>query len=275
MKPRRQTEPTVNSFIRRERSDQTIVRTSSAGAWWYLLLPFVIIAFFYLFSGLNIRGVEIPATKFIDRDELVRAYEAQRGESAWLVFRQSNWLLFDAQALQTKLESDYYFNYLKVSKNLKNLSIVLQFDEKEYNLIWQEGETNHYVNYQGEIIFSVPANQPIKDKTVVVFNELASKRQGRSILVDEKYLRFASALDDALNAKTKGLSQRRLGVGAEFNTVKVLINNGPVLYFNTESDINDQLNKLEALRQSELADGRVFNAQKYIDLRYGKSIYYQ
>jgi hypothetical protein len=88
-------------------------------------------------------------------------------------------------------------------------------------------------------------------------------------------LRFASALDDALNAKTKGLSQRRLGVGAEFNTVKVLINNGPVLYFNTESDINDQLNKLEALRQSELADGRVFNAQKYIDLRYGKSIYYQ
>ena len=42
-----------------------------------------------------------------------------------------------------------------------------------------------------------------------------------------------------------------------------------------KSELIRQLAKLEALRKSDLSDGQIFNQQKYIDLRYGKSIFYQ
>jgi hypothetical protein len=78
-----------------------------------------------------------------------------------------------------------------------------------------------------------------------------------------------------LKVKARGLNNRQITIGKEYNTVSLLLANGPEIKFNTEASIDDQLFKLEALRRAELSDGQTFNRQKYIDLRYGKSIYYK
>jgi len=145
-----------------------------------------------------------------------------------------------------------------------------------YKRQWQEGEDYLYINYAGDVILTKPISATSSlGNLLSILNTGTNKRQGRKIVIDEKYLRYASSLEDALKTKGKGLNNRRLAIGPEFNTVKVLVLNGPIIFFNTEGDINEQLMKLEALRRDELADGQIFNSQKYIDLRYGKSIFYK
>lgn len=252
-----------------------MTKPSSSASWWWLLLPFILVGVFYILSGLEIKAVQVADANFVNRDEMLQYYEEQKSQPAWLLFKQTNWLLFNSSALADTLNNNFQFESLKIRKDIAKLSIKIDFVEKEYNLVWQEGESNYYINYQGDIIMTEPIDKDLLADILIVTNESPAKKEGRSIVVDEKYLRFATALNDALDAKTKGLSNRRITIGTEFNTVKLVMLNGPVIYFSTDMDINDQINKLEALRLSELSDGQVFNSQKYIDLRYGKTIYYQ
>ncbi len=264
-----------NTYLR-EPKNQLPARPASKLTWLLFLLPFVVVGLFYYLSGLLIVGINIPATKNISQEEIKQIFEEQKKEPVLLVFDQSNLLLFNSQEFVNKLNARYQFNSLDLKKNWRDLSLNLVFEEKDYDLVWQEGEEYYFINYAGDIILnkSTSATSTLGD-LLSVLNISDSKKEGRRIVIEEKYLRSASALNEALKLKTKGLSSRRIAFGKEFNTLEVLVLNGPIIYFNINSDIDTQLAKLEALRKADLADGQTFNRQKYIDLRYGKSIYYQ
>lgn len=264
-----------NTYLR-EPKNQLPARPASKLTWLLFLLPFVVVGLFYYLSGLLIADINIPATKNISQEEIKQIFEEQKKEPVLLVFDQSNLLLFNSQEFVNKLNARYQFNSLDLKKNWRDLSLNLVFEEKDYDLVWQEGEEYYFINYAGDIILNkkTSATSTLGD-LLSVLNISDSKKEGRRIVIEEKYLRSANALNEALKLKTKGLSSRRIALGKEFNTLEVLVLNGPIIYFNINSDIDTQLAKLEALRKADLADGQVFNRQKYIDLRYGKSIYYQ
>lgn len=264
-----------NTYLR-EPQNQLPTRPASKWTWLLFLLPFIIVGLFYYLSGLLISSINIPATKNINPAEIKQIFEEQKKEPVLLVFDQSNLLLFNSGQFIDKLNARYQFHSLKLKKNWHDLSLNLVFEEKDYDLVWQEGEEYYFINYDGDIIVNKNTNSTSTlGDLLSVLNRAESKKEGRKIIVDEKYLRSASALNEALKMKTKGLSSRRIALGKEYNTLQVLVLNGPIIYFNIDADIDMQLAKLEALRKADLADGQVFNRQKYIDLRYGKSVFYQ
>lgn len=264
-----------NTYLREPTSTQP-TKPSHPSVWLLLLLPFIIVGLFYYASGLGITGLQIPPNKNLDAQDIQELFTAQTKSASLIFLDQSNLLLFNSNQFRQTLLDRYQFHQLAVKKNFRSRQIELVFQEKDYDLVWEEGETYYYINYAGDIIVSRPKNSTSTlGNLLSLLNTGEPKKHERRIDLEEKYLRAAATLNDALQNQARGLSSRRLAIGSEYNTLQVLMLNGPIIYFDINSDLQTQLAKLEALRKSELADGQKFNQQKYIDLRYGKSIFYQ
>lgn len=264
-----------NSYLR-EPNHSHHISSSSKASWLWLCLPFLIVGLFYYISGLSINALVIPPTKNIDPAVIQDLFASQKRTPSLLVLDQSNLLLFNTTQFLNKLSANYQFHSLSIKRNFRTRNLELQFSEKDYDLVWQEGESYYFINYAGDIILTKDKNSTSTlGDLLSLLNTGSFKKKERRIEIDEKYLRSASALNELLKTQARGLTSRRLAVGSEYNTLQVLMLNGPIIYFDINSDLETQLAKLEALRKNNLADGQLFNQQKYIDLRYGKSIFYQ
>jgi pyruvate/2-oxoglutarate dehydrogenase complex dihydrolipoamide dehydrogenase (E3) component len=59
--------------------------------------------------------------------------------------------------------------------------------------------------------------------------------------------------------------------GIEFNTIKVKFRNGPLVFFNTKTDVVSQIDRLVLVKKEKIGDN--FSKTNYIDLRYGSRIF--
>lgn len=226
--------------------------------WWLLLSP-----------SFRLTEVTTSVAKNFSTDDLKNLVWDKIHAQGGLLPKDNLWLV-DTKVISQSINERYYLDKLKISKSWPHkLNIV--FEEKNYALAWSEDNNFYLINYQGDII-SVGAVSP---SLLVIYNRGTAKKGERRIDIQEKYLTFADQLNKSFTEKIKGLNDRQLFLDDEVNTIKIQITNGPVLKFNTEDPIDKQLLKLETIRKQELSDGRVFNSQKYLDLRYGDRIFYQ
>ncbi len=226
----------------------------------------------WLFLSPTFRLTEINATqaKNFSTDDLKNLVWDKIRTQGGLLPKDNLWLL-DTKAISQDLNEHYYLDRLKISKAWPH-KLNISFEEKNYALAWNEDNNYYLINYQGDIISSQGAVPP---GMLVIYNRGVAKKGERRIEIQEKYLSFADQLNKSFAEKIKGLNDRQLFLDDEVNTVKIQITSGPILKFNTEDSIDKQLTKLEVVRKQELSDGRVFNSQKYLDLRYGDRIFYQ
>lgn len=226
--------------------------------WWLLLSP-------------TFRLTEITASpaKNFSIDDLKGLVWDKIRASGGILPKDNLWLV-DTKAISQSLNERYYLDKLKISKNWPH-KLNISFEEKNYALAWSENNNYYLINYQGDII----SEGAIPPNLLIIYNRGATRKGERRIDIEEKYLSFADNLNKAFAEKIKGLNDRQFFLDDEINTVKIQIVSGPVLKFNTEDSIDKQLIKLETIRKQELSDGRLFNSQKYLDLRYGDRIFYQ
>jgi cell division septal protein FtsQ len=235
-----------------------LIIIAGALGWWLFLSP-------------TFRLTEVtasPAKNFSADDLTSLVWEKIRAQSG--ILPKDNLWLVDTNAIGQALNERYYLDKLKISKNWPH-RLNISFEEKNYALAWGENNNYYLINYQGDII----SQGAIPPNLLIIYNRGAAKAGERRIEIEEKYLSFADNLNKAFAEKIKGLNDRQFFLDDEINTVKIQITNGPVLKFNTEDSIDKQLVKLETIRKQELSDGRLFNSQKYLDLRYGDRIFYQ
>jgi len=249
---------------------------------WFWRLTLVIclltslIWWLFLSDYFTLKQVIMPPTKNFPQGELSQLIWQTAGQRKWGVLPANNLLLLDADRLTEKINQRFYLNDLKIRKKLGH-TLLISFQEKDFAVGWQETASDgasklYYINFQGDIILQ-PA-QPLPD-VLIIYNHGHPKAGERQVAVEEKYLTFVDRLNRAFDERIKGLTDRQIFLDNDLNAVKIQINNGPVLIFNTESDLNKQLVKLETIRRQELRDGALFNSQRYLDLRYGDRIFYQ
>jgi len=227
--------------------------------WWLLLSP-----------SFRLTDINISPAKNFSTDTLKTLVWTKIDTQGGFLPKDNLWLV-NTKAISQAINENYYLDKLTVSRSWPHkLNIV--FQEKNYALAWNENNVFYLINYQGDII-----SQPSEAITgiTIIYNRGTAKKGERRIDIQEKYLNFADQLNKSFTEKIKGLSDRQIFMDDEVNTIKIQINNGPTLKFNTEDSIDKQLSKLETIRKQALSDGRVFNSQQYIDLRYGDRIFYQ
>lgn len=227
--------------------------------WWLLLSP-----------TFRLTEINTSQAKNFSTDELKNLVWDKIHTQGGLLPKDNLWLV-NTKAIDQALNERYYLDKLKISKSWPHKLNVI-FEEKNYALAWSENNNYYLINYQGDIISDQGAVPP---GLLVVYNRGTAKKGERRIDIQEKYLAFADQLNKSFSEKIKGLNDRQMFLDDEVNTVKIQIASGPILKFNTGDSVDKQLAKLETIRKQELSDGRVFNSQKYLDLRYGDRIFYQ
>lgn len=240
---------------------------------WLLILCLLIIGclvYWLFFSGnFRLEQIEVQATKnFPSRNIEEMAWQVAGQKKFWPA---GNLWLFDTKSLTSIMAEQYYLDDIKIKKRPPH-KILINFTEKDYNLIWQEEGRYYFINEQSDVI--VEKLMPDPD-VCLIENRSRPKKEGRRININPKYLIFAQQLNAHFNELVKGLPAKTLFIDDEVNTVKIQIINGPILKFNTEESPERQIIKLETLRKYELKDGWIFNQQQYIDLRYGDRVFYQ
>jgi len=233
---------------------------------------------YFAIGTIDVIGAEKISTQDI-KDLAWQQTEYRR----FLIGSQENLFLYNKNKLIKTLNEQYCLDGLVIEKKLPNI-IIIKFKEKIYSVIWLQSDKYYYIDTEGNIISETnPLEIEQKDYPLIDY-------QGENKILDQKIknqnenidfiVKLHNEFKIAASQRISGLEKigdkfkiERFIINNEFNTIKMIINEGPEVYFNTREDSEKQVTKLLVLINEKLKDD--FYKKTYIDLRYGDRVYYR
>ena len=236
----------------------------------FLLLIFLI--WFFLSSPVwKINNIQVEGlTRFSDNDLKNKIFD-QMSKSRYGLFSQSNIWLFDKSEVEENILSAYNFSNLKIVKKPAH-TLLVKVGERPYAFIFQEGTGLFYASVDAYIIRESAVSEEDRPKYLILENKSSSSliNEQNKLNISETYLNFILDLANKLT-KHQELSVEKFIIDSEFNTIKVKFREGPLVYFNTKTDAEEQINRLVLVKKEKIKDN--FSKTSYIDLRYGDRIF--
>lgn len=230
---------------------------------------------FFCFSPyFNIEMINAAGAEKISFREIEDFAWQQTEQRRLLLGSQKNLFLFDDDKLAENLNKLYCFDDLKIEKKFPD-KLIINLKEKTYSAIWRESSTDkyYYIDSEGNIIDETNPLE-IKNKNYPLIDHIGENAiADRKIEKQNDNIDYIVRLFDKFKKEKPGFTIERFIIDNEINTVKIKINQGTEIYFNTKEDMDKQINKLMIIITEKLKDN--LNNKKYIDLRYGDRVYYQ
>jgi len=236
-----------------------------------ILIIIGIIWFFLAAPVWHIKNINISGVTRLAPVEIEKIILAQTQERRYLIFKQTNLFLFDQEAASKKIIDDYNFASLEIKKKWPR-SLEIKVGEKPYAFIFQEGSGLFYASRDAFLIREIAVSEEDKQKYFILENKNTTSLIGEKdkVIIKEAYLNFILNLAERLNLYPE-LPAERFIIDQEFNTVKVKFRNGPLVYFNTQVEATNQVERLLLVKKEKIKDN--FSKINYIDLRYGGRIF--
>jgi hypothetical protein len=239
-----------------------------------ILILAIIIAsvwFFFASSFWRLKNIEIEGLTRFDASELKNIILAREGERRWLLFKESNFFLFQTQEVQTEILSKYNFADLQVNKKIPG-TVKLKISERPYSFIFQEGTNYFYAASDGYVIKEIPVAPEDMAKYFILENKSDSVtiNEQNKITLKDDYLKFILNLNQIL-ATHSDLPVEKFIIDQELNSVIVKFKDGPSAYFSVKEDATEQVEYLALVKKEKIGDN--FSKTNYIDLRYGARIF--
>jgi cell division septal protein FtsQ len=235
-----------------------------------LIIGFVV--WFTLFSNyFIIKNLDTAISGNINSEEIKQKFWQQTSEKR-LLFLQSNFFVFNANQLEKKLHLDYNLESIKVVKHWPD-KIQIEAVQKKYSLVWTEADRYYYLDDFGNIILETGQNDPELKKFALIQNLGDLRAKNQSVEIDQAQIKFILALFAELPVFNKLFQYDKFILDSNPHTVKLATKQGPVLMFNADDDLNNQITKLETVLKEKIKKN--FKQKKYIDLRYGDMVYIQ
>ncbi|MCU0679598.1 MAG: hypothetical protein MUC28_04115 [Planctomycetes bacterium] len=229
--------------------------------------------FVFYSNFFTVKTIEARGEGRVDPAELEKLAYDQADRTFFVLWPENNLFLYDIPMLQNELNRKYSFSNLSIYRKLPS-TLIIDYLEKSYALIWQEHEKYYYADERGSIIEEVPAVEA-KEKNYPLIENLSDQGfKDRQAPVSEDYLSavfiiYAKFKDN----QTEELTLKSFKYDQEINTVKAALIDGPDLYFNMVEDLDKQFNKLITIKNERIKND--FSKKTYIDLRYGDRVYYR
>lgn len=241
-----------------------------------LALSFFIVistAWFLFYSRFfEIKSVAINGGGRISTSSVEKIVWQQINNNMLILFPQKNIFLFSKDRLSKNLENKFVFDHIEIKKNIPN-TLIVNYQEKTYDIIWEEDDIYYYVDEEGLVITEVNLLEVTEKEYPLIKNMSKFKIQDNTITVAMNYVHFAKQLARELNDYKDDFKVERTMIDNEINSVKVKIENGPLIYFNITNDLEAQIRKVLVIKREKLKED--FNSKTYIDVRIGNSVYYR
>lgn len=239
-----------------------IVVLGIAAVWLFLYSPV------FTIKNINISG----EGRFVPADKIRSEVQSQIDNNLFVLWPQKNIFFFNQEKALAALKTKYSFDQLSINKKLPS-TVEVKYQEKQYSIIWKENEKFYYIDSQGSIIAEAnPAEISQKDYPLIV-NLSSQYINNNQVTLDLKYLVYAGNLFEEMKKHEQEFKIQYFIIDNEFNTIKVSLQNGPQVYFNTDENIEKQINKLIIVKREKIQD--TFGSKMYIDVRLGDAVYYR
>ena len=260
-----------NRLLKEDKQER---RQRQALRWWLTLAVLIggAVTWLIIWSGyLDYQTLDIQGNQILSAEEVRGAVDSFLTGRKLYVIKPANLLFISGRRLQQALLAQLPLTAATISKDWWQQRLIVKIVEKQYNYIWQEGSNFFYITRGGDVV--IRGDTPTSSLPLIV-NATSSLLVDRQVQIDPSFLDAAGQLSQDLSS-TRGLSQYQLVYDHTPGCIKVQVVNGPLILFSTRGSLEQQLVKLETVRRHELSDGRLFNSQHYIDLRFGDKVFYQ
>ncbi len=251
-------------------------KPSRPGVWRFwlvgILAAVILLIWFFLASSIwNIKEIKVEGLTRMAPDEIINRVSRESDNSRYLIFSQHNIFLAKFDDLADRLEEEFNFADIGIKKKLPG-TIIVSIQERPYAFIFQEGDKLSYASKDAYIIKDIPVSEEDKTRYFILDN-----RYGRSLIdsrnkidIEGKYLDFIFKINPEISARPEFAPDRYI-VDQEFNTLKLQLKSGPLIYLNVNNDLEQQLNNLSTIKRELLGDD--FGRLEHVDLRYGDKIF--
>lgn len=239
----------------------------------FLIFVFIIAAAWSIFySGFfKIKNIIVEGEGRIDPKFIEQLSWDFVNKGFYIIIPQDNIFIFNNNKLKLVLLEKYAFNDLQIIKKLPN-TVKIKFNEKSYAMIWQENGNYYYADSNGYIIDEVNLLEVKQKDYPIVENASVQIIKKKQVSVEPAYLNYILNLFKHLR-DLEDFKIDRFKIDNEKSTVKIILQDGPEIYFSITRDMDDQIEKLLVIKREKLQDD--FNSKTYLDLRIGNSVYYR
>ncbi len=232
----------------------------------------IFLIWFFLAAPIwRINNIKVEGLTRVTDTEIKNKIWEQTNKSRYLVFRQNNIWLFNKDEAQEGILASYNLASLQIVKKLPK-TVLVRVGERPYSFIFQQGNDFFYASSDGYIIRESTVQEEDKTKYLILENKNTNNliAEKNKINISDNYLNFIFELANALTLHSE-LSVERFIIDQEFNTIKVKFKDGPLVYFNTQTEAKAQVDRLVLVKREKIKDN--FIKTNYIDLRYGDRIF--
>ncbi len=268
-----------NPFIKKKKKKRHI-------NWKKLFLVLLLIAlicgvgWWLFFSGFwNIDKIEVKGASRTPEENIRKKAWQQSKTPELVVLSQRNLFLFHKDKLIGDLKNKYHFPEVKINKKIPN-KLIIKVRESQCAYILQERDKYYEIDGQNYII---RAQKDIKDRKVPLIKNIGdnNKISGDRSYVKRDYISYITELYQSLEQKDSEIKIKNFILDNQIpdmeevdkNTIKMQIQQGPMIYLNMEAEPTQQIKKLLLLKRNELKDD--FLNKEYIILKYGDRIFYK
>jgi cell division septal protein FtsQ len=242
-----------------------------------ILFIFILTIWFFFFSPIfQINNIIISGLERANSEDIKKLVEEQMNNKKIILGHESNIFFLELEKLKRDVNSRYNFKSIDVYKKLPK-TLEISITERQYAFIWQEGENCYYSDNEGYVIGQISPNpEDLKQKALlypVIENKRANALNLEKNMIDCQEKQFILDVFNYFKQLEPAIGVDHFILSNEINTITVKVISGPEVYLNTTKDYKKQLDKLILIKNEKLQDS--FNQKKYIDLRYGDTIYYQ
>lgn len=246
-------------------------------------------SFFFTAPVFTITSVRVEGAETVNPKEIRTVAEDYLNSRSLLIFKKTNRFLFSENELKEKLEKNYAFLSLKISREGHTLAIV--FKEKVSSFLWLSGGVSYLLDNTGAVIRATSAeesakvmNPPLlygatKDGNlmsesikILVFEDLANSPVtiGQAVLSTDEVKNIRSFFDTMLTA---GVSIECFKLNRDVGTwLKAVTRNGYDILLDPSGDVLKQADSVLLILREQTKDQAVL---EYIDVRFGDHVYYK
>lgn len=279
-----------NPFYRQNKANQDHSRRLSKIVIYLIILFLVFAIWFFLASPVfNLKQIKVIGANRVNSVEIEQAVWSQADSRILSVFSQHNFWLFKRELAAKSIQERYHLASISVHRRLFH-TLEVKIQERDYVFIWQEDGRRYYLDAGGNIVDEIyttpelnvisleasstasstaPLSSPSSDYPLID-NQSGTKVQNDQAGISAEYLSCALKLYQDLRAYDQSLFDSFI-IDQEYDTFKLRLKNGVLVYFNPQEDCDKQIRNLMVLLKGEYRD----RIKQKIDLRYGDKIFYE
>jgi len=271
-----------NPFFRKKKSSN--IKEWGIGV---VIIIILVIGLRYLVNSSKflIENIEIRGNKTISQHEILSLAREQLEKHKFFMLPQNNIFLFDTNRLKQEILDKYILEDIKVTKRYFK-TIIIEIDETITSVVYLTPNQGYYLDLQGQVISEIKTltdKQEESQITEVLRNQaiernlpIINSNQNIDVRIGDRVVE--PDIIDFIIELNKSIAQTDITIAYfQINTenkkevwAKTLI--GYLIYFSRDLDIESQVQNLVTLLEEKIEKPQEL---EYIDLRFGKKVFYK